>query len=159
MTPATARWTALAAVAAVLLVLGVALGFSWRSLSDGAGAQKPVPFPAPTEASPLNPSDAPTAEPLGEATLSYLGLAADGGVEAGGFAQGPEEGALCTLVLRQGSDERRADGEGSADATTIQCGALAVARDQLASGVWTAQLIIVTPSRLLESAPTTIEVP
>jgi hypothetical protein len=160
VTPSTTRWTVVAVVLAVVLVAGTAFALSRASLTDGAAAGEPLPVGDPTTAAPLVPTPgSPSNDAAGVAVLSYLGLAADGSVEAGGYADEPEEGAVCTLVLRLGGEERRADIEGAADATTVQCGALVIAADQLAAGTWTAQLIILTPTRVFESQPTTIEVP
>lgn len=157
MTPGTKRWTAIAIVLSVALVVGTAFALSRGSILDGVAAGQPGPIGAPTTAAPLVPTSGPGT--AGAAVLSYLEIGADGSVEAGGYADEPEEGAVCTLVLRLGGEERRADTQGIADATTVQCGGLAIAADQLTAGSWTAQLIILTPTRVLESQPTSIEVP
>jgi hypothetical protein len=159
VTPGTKRWTAVAAVLAVALVTGTAVALSRASLAGSFAAEPPAVIGDPTTAAPLEPAPGSTSPAAGSAILSYLGVAPDGSVEAGGYAEGPEEGASCTLVLRLAGEERRADVPGTADATTLQCGGLSIPADQLTAGAWTAQLIILTPSRLLESEPTTIEVP
>jgi len=80
-------------------------------------------------------------------------------VEVGGFVAGiVEEGGSCTLTLSGGGQTVTGTSEALADATTTDCGAVAVPGDELGDGTWQAVLSYSSADHSGSSAPVDVEV-
>jgi hypothetical protein len=69
-----------------------------------------------------------------------------------------EEGGTCTVELARDGESVETAGPAVADATTTICGDLAIDRDRLSAGVWTAVLRYASPTTSAVSEPIIVEV-
>ena len=109
----------------------------------------------PTQAASVTPTAAPSLAPTGvtpvpsptrgpslatvDVLVTYADFsAADGVVEAAGYAAVVESGGVCTLTLTSGSHSATASISSTPDASTVNCGGLTIPRSELTSGTWNA---------------------
>lgn len=69
-----------------------------------------------------------------------------------------EEGGICTVNLTKGDQKVTESRTATADATTVSCGLITIARDRLSAGTWTATLAYASNSAEGTSTSNSIEV-
>jgi hypothetical protein len=114
----------------------------------------------PTPVVPVEDSAAPSPESV-DVFLTFAGWEGSiSAVEAGGYVAGPlGDGGTCTLTLTGAGSARSASGAGISDATTVSCGTLRIAGDQLSAGTWEAVLSYESGDTGGRSAPIEVQVP
>jgi plastocyanin len=95
-----------------------------------------------------------------DVSITYYGFdPATNQVEVGGFVAGiVEDGGSCTVTLTGGGQTVTGTSEALADATTTDCGAVAVPGDELGDGTWQAVLSYSSADHSGSSAPVDVEV-
>jgi hypothetical protein len=81
-------------------------------------------------------------------------------VEEGSYVQGVvESGGVCTLTLSQGASTVTATAQAEPDATTTSCGGIAIPRDRLSAGDWSAVVSYESPTTRGSSEASEVTVP
>lgn len=163
----------LAAVGVVVAAVLVTRGGTGPAPADATEGSAPtsssvsaVAAPGPTaQAGPTGPvaTDPTTAVTGGNVTpvIGYAEWDAAGNrVVAAGFVPGVvESGGTCTLTLENAGTTVEVTRQAEADATTTNCGALAVPRGKLVPGSWQVTLGYDSAGSHGTSQPATVEVP
>jgi len=165
----------LAAVGVVVAAVLVTRGDTGPAPADATDRSAPsspsvsavaAPAPVPTaQAGPTGPvaTDPAPAVTGGNVTpvIGYAEWDAAGNrVVAAGFVPGVvESGGTCTLTLENAGTTVEVTSTAEADATTTNCGALAVPRGKLVAGTWQVTLGYDSAGSHGTSQPATVEVP
>jgi hypothetical protein len=122
---------------------------------------RPTSTPAPAPAPPTTKPAPPPVDGRASAQVTTTFAAWNDqtrAVEAGGYVSTVENPGECTLKVSQGSTVRTVSRTGTADASTVSCGGLAIPGSDLSAGAWQATLTYSSAARFGAATPVTVQV-